>query len=97
MGDNDADSSGSIEGNNMYKNSKEKLMLILLSNLYLELEIIFVSIRWPSFYSTSHCLLTTFKLPTTILRKNVNNFGLKRLFYLECLLFSYIDRSQVEL
>ena len=53
-------------------------MLASLSDLYSKLEIIPVSVSGPSFCSTSHCLLTT---TDYCFKKNINNFGLKKLFY----------------
>ena len=52
------DSSGSIREDNIYKSNKEKLVLVLLSDLYLELEIISVSTSKSSSYPIAHYLLT---------------------------------------
>jgi len=73
---NGGSSSGSDE---VYKESVE-LVLVSLSNLYLLLESISVSTIEPSSYPTSHHLLTT-STTDYYLKKTVNNFGLKRLFY----------------
>ena len=40
MDNNDDDSGGSVGGDNIYKSSKEMLVLALLSNSYSELEIV---------------------------------------------------------
>ena len=40
MGDNDCDGSSGIRGNDIYKGSGEELVLALLSDLYLELEMV---------------------------------------------------------
>ena len=46
--------------NDIYTSSKEKVVLASLSDLYSELDIIFVGVSGPSSYSTLHCLLTIF-------------------------------------
>ena len=53
-------------------------MLVLLSNLYLELEEISVSVSGLSSCLTLHCLLTT---TDYYLNGKVNNFDLRKLFY----------------
>ena len=69
------DEGGSRVGwEDVYKGSTEQV-LVLSSDLYLLLELIFVDVSGLSFCPTSHCLLTTF------LRKDINNFGLRRPFY----------------
>jgi len=45
--------------NYVYKGSREEVVLVLLSDSYLELEAISVSASGPSSYLTLHCLLTT--------------------------------------
>jgi len=42
----------------MYKGNEKELVLASLSNLYSELEVIFVSASGPSSYPILHCLLT---------------------------------------
>ena len=65
----------------MYSNKKEKPILALLSDLYSEL-IISISISRSFSYSILHFLLTT--LTTNYcLKRNINDFGLRRLFLLE--------------
>ena len=73
-GESDDEGGSRVSWGDVYKGSAE-LVLVLLSDLYLLLELIFVGISGLFFYPTSHCLLTTF------LRKDINNFGLRRLFY----------------
>ena len=65
----------------MYSNKKEKPMLALLSDLYSKL-IISISISKFFSYFILHFLLTT--LTTNYcLKRNINNFGSRRLFLLE--------------
>ena len=78
--DSDNDSSSSIGGKDMYRDSKEKLVLALLSDLYLELEAVSVSASRPCFYPTLYYLLTT-STTDYCLKEDVNNFGLRRPFY----------------
>ena len=63
----------------MYKGNREILVLALLSDLYLELEAISVSISGLSSYSTLYCLLTT-STTDYCLKEDVNYFE-PRLFY----------------
>ena len=79
-GKSDNKDSGGVGCGDVY-NMNIELVLVLLSNPFLLLVSISVSASGPSSCSTLYCLPTTFKLPTTVLRKNVNDFGLKRLFY----------------
>jgi len=64
----------------VYKDNGEKVVLVLLSDSYLKLDTISVSASGPSFCSISHCLLTTYSI-NYCLKKRVNDFGLRRLFY----------------
>jgi len=64
----------------MYKDNNKKLVLALLSDSYLELEAILVSVSGPSSYSTLHCLLTTFTT-NYCLKEDVNYFDLRKSFY----------------
>ena len=69
-----------IREDNIYKNNGEELVLVLLSDLYLELEMIFVSISGLSSCSTLYFLLTT-STTDYYFEKKVDNFGLRWLFY----------------
>jgi len=69
---------GGVGGINIYKESIE-LVLVSLSNSYLLLESISVSISRPSSYPTLQFLLATFI--DHYLKEIVDNFGLRRLFY----------------
>ena len=58
---NDLDNNDGGDGigrNYVYKGSREEVVLVLLSDSYLELETISVSASGPSSYLTLHCLLT---------------------------------------
>jgi len=72
-------SNGGVNGKNILKD-KTELVLVLLLDLYLELESILVSASGSPLSSISHCLLFTYATNYS-LKKNVNNFDLKRLFY----------------
>ena len=74
--DNNKDSGSGVGYEDIYKRST-KLVLVPPLNLYLLLGSISVSTSRLSSCSISYYLLTTFKLLTTVLRKNVNNFGLR--------------------
>ena len=58
IGKNIKDSNSSIEEDDIYKSSREKLVLVLLSDSYSKLEIILVSISRLSSYSVLYFLLT---------------------------------------
>ena len=58
-----------------------ELVLVLLLNSYLLLKSISVSTSRLFSCPISHYLLTTFKLLTIVLMKDINDFGLRRLFY----------------
>ena len=73
-------SSGSIGGENVYNGKEKKQVLASLLDLYSKLEIIFISVSRPSSYSTLHFILTT-STTDYYLKKKVNDFGLRRLFY----------------
>jgi len=59
MSEGDDDSGGGVSRDVMYKGNGEELVLASLSNLYSELEAIFVSASGLSSCSTLHYLLTT--------------------------------------
>ena len=69
-----------MRGNDIYKGNREEVVLSLLSDLYLELDIISVSASELSSCPISHCLLITYSI-NYYLKRRVNNFGLRRLFY----------------
>jgi len=76
---------GEVSNNNsrredIYEDNGEKLVLALLSDSYLELEAISVSTSGPSSCPTLYYLLITFTI-NYYLKKDVNDFDLKRLFY----------------
>ena len=73
-------SSGSIGGENVYNGKEKKQVLASLLDLYSKLEIIFISVSRPSSYSTLYFILTT-STTDYYLKKKVNDFGLRRLFY----------------
>jgi len=56
IGENKNDNGGSIRRDDIYNGKGEKLVLALLSDLYLELEVISVDISGPSSYLTLHYL-----------------------------------------
>ena len=64
----------------MYKDSKKKLVLASLSNLYSELEAISISTSKLSSYPILYCLLTTY-ITNYCPNKNVNDFVLRKIFY----------------
>ena len=78
-GDNDG-GSGGVGEDDIYNNSRKKLVLVLLSDLYLELEVISISVSGLSSCSILHCLLTT-QTTNYCSKKTVNNFDLRRSFY----------------
>jgi len=49
-----------IGRDDVYIDSREKVVLALFSNLYSKLDTIFISISRPSSYSILHCLLAIF-------------------------------------
>ena len=69
-----------MRGNDIYKGNREEVVLFLLSDLYLKLDIISVSTSKLSSCSISYCLLITYSI-NYYLKRRVNNFGLRRLFY----------------
>jgi len=74
------DSDNDVGDNNISSGNKEEPVLALLSDSYSKLEIISVSISRPSSCPTLHFLLTI--LTTNYyLKRNINYFGLRRLFY----------------
>jgi len=79
-GESDNKDSGRVSCGDMYDGSTE-LVLVLPSDLYLLLESVSVNASRPSSCLILHHLPTTFKLPLLSLRKDVNDFGLRRLFY----------------
>jgi len=72
-------SNSGVNGKNVSRDRTE-LVLVLLLDLYLELEYILVSTSGSSSSPISHCLLFTYATNYG-LKKNVNNFDLRRLFY----------------
>ena len=58
IGKGNNDDSGSIGGDDIYSSNREKPVLALLSDLYLELEVISIDISRPSFYPTLYYILT---------------------------------------
>jgi len=64
----------------MYKSKEEKPVLVSLLESYSELNAISVNASRYSFYSTSHCLLTTYAT-NYYSSENVNNFDLIKSFY----------------
>ena len=58
----EGDDSGGVRENGVYISSGKKVALVLLSDLYSELDIIFVGTSRLSSYPTLYCLLTTFNL-----------------------------------
>ena len=70
---------GKVGCRDVYNRSTE-LVLVLSSDLYSLLKSISVSASRPSSYSILYCLLTTFTTDYC-LKRTVNNFGLRRLFY----------------
>ena len=75
----DADSGSSVGGDDIYKEIVEP-MLVSLSDSYFELDSISVHVSWLFSSSISHFLLTIF-FTDCYLKKRVNNFCLRRLFY----------------
>ena len=73
-------SSSSIGGENVYNGKREKQVLASLLDSYSKLEIIFISVSGPSSYSILYFILTT-STTNYYLKKKVNDFGLRRLFY----------------
>ena len=73
-------SSDNIGREDIYEDNREKLVLALLSDSYLGLEAISVSASGPSSCPTLHYLLITFTI-NCYLKKDVNDFDLRRLFY----------------
>ena len=69
-----------MRGNDIYKGNREEVVLFLLSDLYLKLDIISVSTSKLSSCPILHCLLITYSI-NYYLKRRVNNFGLRRLFY----------------
>ena len=69
-----------VKREDIYLTNREELILALLLDLYLKLDLISVSIYKIFAYSTSYCLLTIFAT-NYCLKRNVNNFGLRRLLY----------------
>jgi len=80
IGDGDNDSGGGVGGEDMYRSNGEELVLVLLSDSYLELEVILVSASGTFSCPTLHCLLTT-STTNYYLKEDVNYFNLRRLFY----------------
>jgi len=72
----EGDNGGSIEEDGVYISNREKVVLVLLSDLYSELDAISIDVSGPFSYPILYCLLITF-LP----KKRVYNFGLRRPFY----------------
>jgi len=64
----------------MYKSKEEKPVLLSLSESYSELNAISVDASRYSFYSISHCLLTTYTT-NYCPSENINSFDLRKLFY----------------
>jgi len=77
IGDGD-DGGGGVGDVDIYKESTEPV-LVSLSNSYLLLKSILVSVSRPSSYPILQFLLATFT--DYYLEEIVNNFGLRRLFY----------------
>ena len=75
----DNNSSGGVEGEDVYK-GKAKPMLVSLSKLYSELELISVDVSRLSFCLSSHCLLTIYTT-NYCPKKIVYNFVLRKTFY----------------
>jgi len=75
----DNEDGGRVDWGNIYKKSA-KPVLVLPLDLYLLLKSISVGISRPSFYPILYCLLST-STTDYCLKRIVNNFGLKRLFY----------------
>ena len=67
----------SVGSEDVYKERTEPV-LVSLSDLYSELESISISVSRPSSCPILYHLLTTF---IYCLKRTVNNFGLRRLFY----------------
>jgi len=59
IGESNSNGGGGVGEDNIYKGSKKKPVLALLSDSYLEFEVISVSISRSSSYPISYCLLTT--------------------------------------
>jgi len=80
IGKDEDDGRNSVGKDNIYSDKEKELVLALLSDLYLELEVISVGISGPSSCPILHCLLTTYTIDYC-LKENIYDFGLRRLFY----------------